>query len=407
MNFVLLHAMKYSLLLLACAAPLALHAQSIVLAGRVLDEQQRPVPYASVGTKDGQQGTATNEAGEFSLRVPSMPQQLEVLSIGYTAASLPVSSAAAPVTIVLKGSAVALPEVRVRNPEALARELVQRTYAKLLRHQRQVYYGKAFYRQKTRQNGSYREFFDAFYDVKFNNRHIEGWDLAESRYAVVPGGYTFTNFSSLIRVVLPTFNPRRGSGERLQPPLGPYSLAQFYFTLREIQTDQGRELAVISFEPKLIAPQDTPSGTLYIDVQTATLRRREMVFSLRNRLSLIADPDGHVVHDEFRVVSDYAPVADSLTRLASTRADAALVLQASNGRQDSIHISGQFFFYQYTPRLPGHAYTDVGRHNKDLQQVMAQPYNRTFWIQNSVVKDSPLEEKLIRDLEEQRVFRRL
>ena len=399
--------MKPLLLLgtLLLAGP-AIVAQNITLTGQVVDNAQRPIPYASVGVKGSQQGTATNETGEFSLRVSALPQQLEVLSIGYAPITVQVSSAATPVTIVLPANAVALPEVRVRNPEAEAKELVQRASAKLLRHEKQNYYGKAFYRQKTRHNGTYCEFFDAFYDVKFNNRQIEGWDLGESRYAVRPGGFTFTNFSAIIRVVLPTFitQPKRA---KLLTPLGPQALQQFDFTLKEIQTSEGRELAVIYFEPKTNVTKTAPSGLLYIDRETAALHRREMLFSASSLLSLSGVPDMHIESDAFRVVSDYSPVSDSLTRLASTRAQCNLVTRQANGQADSTFVAGSFFFYQYTPRLSGHAYADVPRKSKDLQQVMARPYNPAFWLDNAVVKDSPLDEQLIRDLEGQHVFRRM
>ncbi|WP_022823811.1 carboxypeptidase-like regulatory domain-containing protein [Hymenobacter norwichensis] len=381
-------------------------AQNVVLTGRVVDEQQRPVPYASVGVKGSQQGTATNEIGEFSLRVAALPQQLEVLCIGYGATTLLVTSPAQSLAIQVSVSAVALPEVRVRNPEAEARELVQRASTKLQRHAAETFYGKAFYRQKTRNNGVYREFYDAFYDVKFNNRQIEGWDLGESRYAVQPGGFTFTNFSALIRVVLPTFS-RQPKREKLLVPLGAKALAQFDFTLKEIQTSQGRELAVIRFEPKPDVRQAAPSGLLYIDRQTAALFRREMTFSAGQLLSLNGVPDTQIETDEFQVVSDYLPLTDSLTRLSSTRAQCRLVLRQANGKLDSTHVAANFFFYQYTPRLPNHTYADVPRKSKDLQQVMTQPYNPAFWLDNAILKNSPLDEKLVRDLEEQRVFRRI
>lgn len=381
-------------------------AQQVTLAGSVVDEQGRPVPYASVSVQGSQQGTATNEVGEFSLRVASLPQRLEVLSIGYAPTTRTVASATEQLTIVLPASAVALPEVRVRNPEAEARELVQRASAKLLRHSAKTYYGKAFYRQKTQQNGVYCEFFDAFYDVKFTNRQIEGWDLGESRYAVRPGGFTFSNFSALIREALPTFSkqPRR---EKLLTPLGPQALTQFDFTLKEIQTSQGRELAVVYFEPKPSVQKPAPSGLLYLDRQTAALYRREMMVSLNSLLTLDGADGAQLEADELRVVSDYRPVSDSLTRLASTRAQCRLLFRLPSGQLDSTQVAASFFFYQYNGRLRGQPYADVPRRSKDLQRVMARPYNPAFWLDNAVVKDSPLEEKLIQDLEGKQVFRRM
>lgn len=377
-------------------------AQSVLVLGRVVDEQRRPVPYANVGLADGSNGTATNEVGEFSLRAPGLPQQLVVLSMGYARLQTEVREVGAPVLLVLQPSAVALPEVTVRNPDRVAEELVQRAAAKLLRHARDVQYGKAFYRQKTRQNGEYREFFDAFYDVKFTNRTIEGWDLSESRYAFTPGGFTFSNFSSLIRRV-PVFS-RHPFREKLLVPLGPEPARNFYFTLRSILTENGHETAVIDFVPRPEVRKPATSGTLYIDRETAALRRQEQVLPLSSMLTFRMEPEYERVGDEFRLVADFTPYADSLTRLAATRAEGTVVLRRPNARPDSTQVSAHLYFYHYTGRLAGHSYEDVGRHSRDLQQVMKKPYNPQFWLENEVLRASPIEQEVIRSFEGRNVF---
>lgn len=390
-----------SISLFTCSTALA---QTSTLTGRVVDENQRPVPYASVGVKGGQQGTATNEIGEFSLRVPSLPQQLEVLSIGYLPTTLLVTTDAAPLTVILPLSAVALPEVRVRNPDKVAEELVQRASAKLLRHEKDQQYGKGFYRQKTRQNGQYREFFDAFYDVKFSNRLIEGWDLGESRYAFTPGGFTFTNFSSLVRRI-PVFS-RHPWREKILVPLGPAATRNFHFTLRTILVGEaGHETAVIDFEPRPEIRKPATSGTLYLDVQSAALRRQEQVLPLSSMLTFKGlSPDFERTSDKFQLIADFAPLSDSLTRLASTRAEGSIVIREGGGRIDSTRVSAYLLLYQYTSRLPGHAYEEVSRHSRDLDQVMKKPYNPQFWLDNEVLRASPLEQEVIRDFEGKKVF---
>ncbi|WBA42236.1 carboxypeptidase-like regulatory domain-containing protein [Hymenobacter canadensis] len=392
-------------LLLSLLLAVAASAQGLWVEGRVVDERQQPVPYASVGWANGSGGTATNEIGEFRLRAPALPLRLVVLSMGYGRTEVEVSAVGAPLTLVLQASAVVLPEVTVRNPDKVALELVQRASAKLLRHARSLQYGKAFYRQKTRQNGQYREFFDAFYDVKFSNRVIEGWDLAESRYAFTPGGFTFTNFSSLIRRV-PVFS-RHPFREKLLVPLGPDAAKNFRFTLRSIISEAGRETAVIDFEPKSQVSKPATAGTLYIDVATAALRRQEQEVSLSSMLSFRMEPEYQRTSDHFRLVSDFAPLDDSLTRLASTRAESSIVFSRAHARPDSTQVAAQLVFYQYTPRLPGHAYQEVGRHSRDLQQVMKQVYNPQFWLENEVLRASPIEEKVIKDFEGRKVFGQL
>jgi hypothetical protein len=119
------------------------------------------------------------------------------------------------------------------------------------------------------------------------------------------------------------------------------------------------------------------------------------------------EPEYQRTSDHFRLVSDFVPLNDSLTQLASTRAEGSIVLRRPNARPDSTQVAAQLFFYQYTPRLPDHAYQDVGRHSRDLQQVMKQAYNPQFWLENEVLRASPIEEKVIRDFEGRKVFGQL
>ena len=178
-----MHILLLAALLLAM---LPVSAQ-VVVSGRLVDEQQQPVPYASISLADGRSGTASNEVGEFSLKVPVLPQQLIVLSMGYERATVTASQAGAlAAVVVLHPSAVQLPEVTVRANQD-AEELVRRCYAKLLRHQGDVQYGRGFYRQKTREDGRYREIFDAFYDIRITPRNMPSWVLGEARYALTPG----------------------------------------------------------------------------------------------------------------------------------------------------------------------------------------------------------------------------
>ncbi|UOR03818.1 carboxypeptidase-like regulatory domain-containing protein [Hymenobacter aerilatus] len=376
-------------------------SQSIRLTGKVEDAQHQPVPYASVALPDGAAGTATNEVGEFSLTVPVLPQRLVVLSIGYARTEV-VAASAAPLTITLPPSTVQLPEVVVRNPQRVAEDLVQRAYAKLARHENDTYYGKAFYRQKTRTNGTYDELSDAFYDVELTPQKIVGWELGESRYAAVAGPFHMKNFSTLMR--LPTFtrHPKRGS---MYLPLAADAAKRFTFALREIQTENGRETAVIDFQPRPGLDKPAPAGTLYLDQQTAALRRQELRLRLGSMLTF--SKGFQPLSDSLRLVSDFAPVADSLTRLTSTRGELAVTMQAGNKPPVQSALSAYLLLYQYTGRLPGQSYGRVKHSTDDLQTLQNRPYNARFWQENEIIRASPVEESVIRSFEGRRVFGRL
>ncbi|MBO2007861.1 carboxypeptidase-like regulatory domain-containing protein [Hymenobacter negativus] len=376
----------------------------ITVSGRLVDEKQQPVPYASVALADGRTGTASNEAGEFSLKLSVLPQLLTVLSIGYERKVISVTQAGAMSTpVLLRASAVQLPEVTVRaNGEAEA--LVRRCYAKLLRHRTDVQYGRAFYRQKTQQNGRYREFFDAFYDVKLTPRNMPSWVLGEARYALTKGGMSFSNFSAIVRS-LPVFIALGDEPSKTSLPLSPEGLAKFTFVLRQTLREQGRELTVIDFAPRPGTEQAT-RGSLYIDPRTAALFRVDQELPAAQMFNMPSNLSVQQERATAHIVSDFAAYQDSLTRLASTRATATISLLVQ-GFSDETSVSSHFFFYEYGPPTTGERYPDTDRLTVDMNLIRRQRYNPLFWRDNAVIKASPIEETIIRDFEGQKVFGKL
>lgn len=394
--------MKQFLIPVLCTLATLAQAQQVVVKGRVVDEKGQPVAYANIGLPGNEPGTATNEAGEFNLRVPSLPQKLTIVSMGYTTTTVEVRTIAA-LTVVLPASTVALPEVRVRNPEQVAVELVQRAFAQLQRHARQEQFGKAFYRQKERHNDKYSEFLDAFYNVRFSNKEVVSWEVEQARYGLVPdnSGVDMTNFSAAIRLI-PVFEPKP-SRRTLAVPLSPLAAEQFTFRLREVLQDKGQETAVIDFAPRPDLGQPGTEGTLYLDMATATLRRQESRVPIGDLMSLQFGAGTTLESQSFTLVSDFAPVADSLSRLQAVRAEQTIVLKYQ-GKPDTTQIDGQLFFYQYTGKPSGKTYKSVGVNYNDLKQVMKQKYDASFWLNREVLRASPVEERVIKDMEQRKAF---
>ena len=395
--------MRYFFLLLLALATLPSQAQFLV-SGKLLDEHQQPVPFASVALADGRSGTASNEVGEFSLRLAALPQDLIVLSIGYERATVHIEKAgvlASP--IILKASQVQLPEVTVRAADE-AEELVRRCYAKLVRHQNDVQYGRAFYRQKTRQNGRYREFFDAFYDVKLTPRLMPSWVLGEARYAVTLGGLSFSNFSSVTRS-LPVFAVNDGQPHKITLPLSADAPANFRFVLRQTLRENGHELAVVGFEPRP-GVLTGPRGSLYIDPRTAALFRIEQALPADQMLNISETADIHIEKLSQQMTIDFVAQNDSLTRLASTRSTATVSLLV-RGFSDETVATSHFFFYEYGPPTPGQRYPATDAKAVDLTPIRKRRYHPEFWRDNAVIKASPVEETIIRDFEGSKFFGQL
>src|SRR6476661_5068759 len=105
--------MKQLLLMLLWLLPEYLLAQTGTLAGTVRDEQQRPVPFASVAVPAVGLGATADAQGAFSIaNVPAGPVRVLASAVGYTAATRTVTLAA--------GETLTLPLTLAAAPAALA-----------------------------------------------------------------------------------------------------------------------------------------------------------------------------------------------------------------------------------------------------------------------------------------------
>lgn len=86
---------------------------AIDVTGRVLDEQGKPLPGASVRVKGGAKLTATNKDGEFSLKDVAEDAVLLISYVGYKILEIPLKDAVMPLEIKLNVQTGELEEVKV------------------------------------------------------------------------------------------------------------------------------------------------------------------------------------------------------------------------------------------------------------------------------------------------------
>jgi hypothetical protein len=87
----------------------------------------------------------------------------------------------------------------------------------------------------------------------------------------------------------------------------------------------------------------------------------------------------------------------------AVRAEQQIVLRYQ-GRPDTTTISGNLFFYRSTGRPAGKGYKTTGANYNDLKQAQKKPYNPAFWREQEILRASPVEEQVIRDLEKRKAF---
>lgn len=96
------HICFFLSLLAAAFFSLPAIGQRITLSGTVKNaETQQGIPAVSVITKNGAEGTFTNENGDFKIGVPQLPVTLQVSSIGFQPQEVTVSSASGTIQVSL------------------------------------------------------------------------------------------------------------------------------------------------------------------------------------------------------------------------------------------------------------------------------------------------------------------
>lgn len=86
-------------------------AQDKSISGRVVDDQNEPIPGASVSVKNTSLATATNADGQFTLSVPATAQTLVISSVGFTTQEVTISNE--PMVITMARTTGGLDEVVV------------------------------------------------------------------------------------------------------------------------------------------------------------------------------------------------------------------------------------------------------------------------------------------------------
>jgi hypothetical protein len=142
--------------------------KSRIIYGKVLSENNEPIPYANVGLLNLRMGTSTNEVGLFLLRFEQgeyiHSDTLIISALGYKSFRKPMSGIADTLVVRLKDHKVNLNEIIITNLSAA--EIVDEMFA----HKRQNYPRKkfkvqAFFRGLIRNDSTYVKMTEAMLNI--------------------------------------------------------------------------------------------------------------------------------------------------------------------------------------------------------------------------------------------------
>lgn len=387
----------FTWLLVIALAPAAL-AQKITLSGKVIDkETKEPLPFATLGIKDKSIGTITNLQGEFDFHIPAdLRNDLFMLSmLGYKPFSAPVWTLmdAKPLVIEVEKSTLMLNEVTVadslRGGEILmiALSRIEQNYPM------QPYLMDGFYRDLKKVGGTYISLLEAavkIYDEDYReprNKYKlrERVALQEVRRSI---GYAsrFTSYfdqDNLLEDLL-----LHNSVRYRHFPLEEL----FYESLtREKDTEyNNQQVFVISYSRDYRL-------RVYVEKSNYAIIHVEFESTLEEPLTKKRGMESRFVR--LKRVIDFKPfLGKYYLNYLTVDSNVNWYDIRTKELKFETELNQSLLINEVVPNTIRRVPATEKMRNYGLQ-YQDQPYNKAFWDNYNVIKESPLDRKILQDLE--------
>ncbi|GIV37092.1 MAG: hypothetical protein KatS3mg032_1471 [Cyclobacteriaceae bacterium] len=366
--------------------------------GKVIDRTTRqPIPFASVGQVGTTRGTSTNINGEFSMVFPPNAS-LKVSCVGYVSAI--VHNPADNVLIELTPYAVELPEIVVTARPVNARQVVRRAFAAVPKNYPvQPFLQRFFYRHYCRDNAVYGRLIEAFVDVWKHNGYRSfrqtGGEREELRVTHLRRSLDHTVFASshppiAVSSILPADvaayqTLQKGAlknffaeASTLYTDFNEYDFS--YHGITQYDNHQVYVIAYRSHPDSVLTtsgylPAPSVSGTLYITTTGyAFVKCEELREAAGNRFRSVVH---YVQHNQRYYASHMVRESEIQLAYGSTHYVHVELVSTDIGMGDQ---------YRFTGKEP------------NREELLGIPYDSSFWNEASILKATPLEEKIISDL---------
>lgn len=373
--------------------------------GKVIDSDTgEPIPYCNISIESLTLGTASNELGEFLIEVDSLPVKLIFSHISYGQKVQEISKTS-DITVSLVPLTITLDEVIVSSSkiDQLAMKLAKSAIDKAFNASAGDNYGRAFYRQKSKNGDSYSEFSEIFYDIRYNNTGINDWNISEGRYALNEEAVRNKNYTSFSRIL----KPLQPNTTDLIFPLHPNFEA--YYTPRVISMIQSgnSKIAVVHFKPKNDLKTPVFDGEVYIDTKTfevlkikGELSNDDLIFT-----KLSTNKDNHWKDYKISYEIAYRRYTTLKSLLDYIKVDQSFDYYVENNFQFHATSTSNLIFYEhYTPSSRKRLGGRLSRNQSDWKNLDEIGYNEAFWEENPIVKRTPVEEEVIGSFEKENAF---
>ncbi len=385
------------------------NAQDIEISGKVIDaESKERIPFANIALKEIYKGTASNVLGDFSFKVDSLPVILLITHLSFEPLEIVVEDNT-PLIIELLPGKLLMDELVIKGKgnQEYAYNLVSKAFYKINSQFRSNQYGKAFYRQISKNGDEYSELYEIFYDTKFSLNGVDDWAVQEGRYALklsTADSFIYNkNFTLMVRL-LTIVQPKT---DDLVMPVSAEVRKDYYLSTERIMSVNNRKVARILFEKKEEVTIPAMEGELWIDVESYEVLK--LIGSIENdKLKFIS------LKGEFGSWKDYKVTCEIAFK--KTDDDKLAMDYMLLGQNFDYYVNERFvnkvetrsflsYYEYYTPpkrkKLGGRLLRFNQRDSEILDNI---GYNQLFWDENIIVKRTPVEAEVITSFEAERAF---
>lgn len=272
------------------ANPSAARQKYLTISGMVTDSKTgKPVPFASIGIEDKNEGTSSNAEGRFVFKVPESYQneRLKISSMGYQSVILNMpGSKDGVLKIVLTPASIALEEVLVQSKQRNAEEILKAAIAAIPRnYDTSAVQLTTFYREDTRLGDLGIAFSEAVMSVyKPPYADLEAEDqmkILKGRkkqfdHSKDPRFYVWLNLGGGAKYALVTGNLiKQHQKPHKDSFLTEKNFKHYAIKLDKVLTDGDRSVYVINMGPGKKSRKAYGRIKLYIDVQTLAFTKWE------------------------------------------------------------------------------------------------------------------------------------
>ena len=353
------------------------------------------IPFCNITFSNSYNGTSSNEQGEFVITLKSLPATLTFTHLNYETFSVEVKDEK-PLSISLVPLVNVLDEIELKPTDVkddYAISLVKKAFYRINDLSNVKKYGKAFYRQKSKNGDEYSELSEIIYDIKYSSTGINAWEILEGRYAVKDekiNNKNYTLFSKILQSTQPFTDD-------LIFPLRSDFEAFYNVRLIDLIKTEKSKIAVIYFKPLKHITTSILSGEIYVDTNTNQV--------LKVTGNLLDDNFKSVKFTEKNTYKKGYNLAYEMVFKEVNKNDFIMdyikVDQEFDYYKDDIlktHVSSTSnltFFEHYTPKVEKSLGSFFVRNKSDWDNLNNIGYNKKFWKDNPIIKRTPVENEVI------------